>query len=92
MHPDGTITRHLWISGRVQGVWYRESMRLEAERLGITGWVKNLPDGRVEAVISGNPESLEAIIAWAWKGPPMAKVLNIDIQAESGAFRNFEKL
>jgi acylphosphatase len=84
------VTRHLWISGHVQGVWYRESMRLEAERLGVTGWVRNLPDGRVEAMISGDPDKLDALIDWAWKGPPMARVSRIESEAREGNFSSFE--
>jgi acylphosphatase len=91
MEPDESVTRRLWISGRVQGVWYRESMRLEAERLGITGWVKNLPDGRVEAVISGRAEQLEKLIAWSRRGPPMARVTAVDSEPAQGSFSTFEK-
>ncbi|MGA7949821.1 MAG: acylphosphatase [Thiobacillaceae bacterium] len=85
------VTRHLWIAGRVQGVWYRESMRLEAERLGVSGWVRNLPDGRVEAVISGDADRLDQLIAWARKGPPMARVTGIDSEPAEGRFSSFEK-
>jgi acylphosphatase len=91
MEPDEPVTRHLWISGRVQGVWYRESMRLEAERLGVNGWVRNHPDGRVEAVISGRAEQLEQLIAWARKGPPMARVTGIDSEPAEGKFSTFQK-
>ncbi len=65
---------HLLISGRVQGVWFRESMKREAEQLGITGWIRNLPDGRVEAVVSGSDEAIQAMHLWASKGPTLAKV------------------
>ena len=85
------VTRHLWISGRVQGVWYRESMRLEAVRLGVTGWVKNLPDGRVEAVISGPSERLDQLVEWARRGPPLARVTGIDSEPTEGGFSTFEK-
>ena len=91
MQSDEPVTRHLWISGRVQGVWYRESMRLEAERLGVTGWVKNLLDGRVEAMISGDADKVEAMIVWARKGPPAAKVSHIEIEPGKGRFATFEK-
>ena len=91
MEPDEPVTRHLWISGRVQGVWYRESMRLEAERLGVSGWVKNLPDGRVEAMISGDAGQLEQLIAWARKGPPMARVTGVNSEPAEGKFSTFEK-
>ena len=67
-------TLHLQILGRVQGVWFRESMRQEAERLGVTGWVCNLPDGSVEAVIQGSTEVVNALLAWTKTGPPMAQV------------------
>lgn len=69
---------HLLISGRVQGVWFRESMRQEALKLGATGWVRNLPDGRVEAAICGDPDVLDALLAWTKRGPPLAKVASID--------------
>lgn len=68
------MARHLVIRGRVQGVGYRESMRSVAGRLGITGWVRNRMDGSVEALIEGTPEALEAMLAWARHGPPVAHV------------------
>jgi len=84
-------TRHLVITGRVQGVWYRESMRLEAERLGVTGWVRNRHDGVVEAVVQGEEATVEAIIAWAWEGPPAAEVENIESSPTDGHFSSFER-
>ncbi|HYP66853.1 MAG TPA: acylphosphatase [Thiobacillaceae bacterium] len=90
MELDEPVTRHLWISGRVQGVWYRESMRLEAVRLGVNGWVRNHPDGRVEAVISGRAEQVEELIAWAKRGPPLARVTKVDSEPAQGHFSTFE--
>jgi acylphosphatase len=74
-------TQRLLIQGRVQGVWFRESMRREAERLGVTGWVRNTPDGEVEAVVQGPAEAVDALIEWARSGPPMARVDGIEIEA-----------
>ncbi len=85
------VTRHLGIHGRVQGVWYRESMRLEAERLGVTGWVRNRGDGAVEAVVQGEEDAVAALIAWCRVGPPAARVENIDITEAEGAFSTFER-
>jgi acylphosphatase len=85
-------TRHLVITGRVQGVWYRESMRLEAERLGVLGWVRNRADGAVEAMVHGEEAAVEAIIAWAWEGPPAARVEGIDATPAEGSFSSFERL
>lgn len=85
--------RHLFISGRVQGVWFRESMRQEALKRGVTGWVRNLADGRVEAVVCGAPEAVEGLLAWARRGPPLARVSGVEVaefQAETG-FPGFEK-
>jgi acylphosphatase len=84
-------TLHLQILGRVQGVWFRESMRREAERLGVAGWVRNRPDGSVEAVAQGPVEAVDALIEWARSGPPQARVERI-IQTETeGHYRVFEK-
>lgn len=85
------ITRHLLISGRVQGVYYRESMRREAERLGVTGWVRNLADGRVEAMVQGAEGAVEAIIEWARRGPPAARVGEIVIAPADGRFSDFSR-
>ena len=86
------ITRHLHISGRVQGVWYREAMRLEAERLGVTGWVRNCRDGSVEAVVQGEESALAAIVAWAREGPPAARVDDVVVSLAVGTFTSFERL
>jgi acylphosphatase len=86
------VTRHLLIRGRVQGVWYRESMRQEAERLGVTGWVRNRRDGSVEAMVQGETAQVEALIAWAWQGPPAAEVTDVEVAAGHGVYARFEKL
>jgi len=75
-----TARVHLLIHGRVQGVYYRASMLQEAQKLGLTGWVRNRPDGSVEAVAEGPRSQLEKLISWCWKGPPGAKVSRIDPQ------------
>ena len=84
-------THHLRIHGRVQGVWFRESMRVEAERLHVTGWVRNTPDGKVEAVVQGATEAVTAMIAWAHKGPPLARVDRVEISEAGGEYSGFEK-
>lgn len=66
------------VSGTVQGVWFRESTRKEAERLGVAGWVRNLPDGRVEAVFEGPGSGVEAMVAWCHRGPPNAVVGSVE--------------
>lgn len=65
---------HCYISGNVQGVWFRNSTREQAERFGITGWVRNLNDGRVEVIACGDSKSLEPFYAWLQQGPPLASV------------------
>ena len=84
-------TQHLQIEGRVQGVWFRESLRAEAERLGVTGWVRNAPDGLVEAVVQGPDTAVDALIAWARIGPPQARVDRIDLVDAQGEFSEFVK-
>jgi acylphosphatase len=85
------LTRRLAIRGHVQGVWFRESMRLEAERLGVAGWVCNRFDGTVEAVVQGPVEAVEAIIRWTRRGPRDARVESVEIAAAEGEFSDFEK-
>lgn len=85
------LTRRLVIRGRVQGVFYRESMRQEAARLGVTGWVCNRLDGGVEAVVQGPPAAVEKIIAWCRLGPPDAHVASVEAHEASGTFERFEK-
>lgn len=83
------VTRHLKISGRVQGVWYRDSMCLEAQRLGVTGWVRNRHDGSVEALVQGPEAAVADIIAWTRQGPPDAKVDKVEIRDGTGSYRAF---
>ena len=69
------------ISGRVQGVWFRGWTEREARKRGLAGWVRNLPDGSVEALFSGDPDQVDAMIEACWRGPPAAKVTDIVLQA-----------
>ncbi len=69
---------HMVIEGNVQGVFFRANTREEACRLGLTGWVMNCPDGRVEAVIEGGVDKIDQIIKWCKKGPPGAVVSNVE--------------
>lgn len=83
---------HLFISGFVQGVGFRQFVKYNAKKMGVNGWVKNLPDGRVEAVLQGQRELLEHMIRRLKKGPFIAKVENIDVRWEEvkDTFEAFE--
>jgi len=70
---------HLLVHGHVQGVWFRESTRQEATRLGLTGWVRNLAAGAVEIVVVGEDDRLAGLIAWAHRGPRAARVDRVDL-------------
>ncbi|OED40462.1 acylphosphatase [Endozoicomonas sp. (ex Bugula neritina AB1)] len=78
----GDICRRALVEGRVQGVWYRGSTQKQALKLGVTGWAKNLPDGRVEVLMCGSAEALDQLQAWLHKGPTMAKVARVEVVDE----------
>jgi len=90
--PNGDMsTRQIRVRGRVQGVGFRDALRAEALRLGIAGWVRNRADGSVEAVLQGERASLERLIEWARRGPPLAQVRAVDDVALEAAFdRTYE--
>jgi len=82
---------HVIVSGIVQGVFFRSSVRDEARRSGLTGWVRNLPNGRVEAVLEGPRERVATVVAWCRQGPPGAEVSDVEAEWEpySGDFDSF---
>lgn len=86
------IRIHIFISGKVQGVFFRENTRKKALELNVFGFVRNLRDGRVEAVIEGEKDKVEKLIEWMREGPGLARVDNIEINPENyrGEFKNFE--
>lgn len=73
---------HVLISGRVQGVGFRAALRHEALRRGVSGWVRNLPDGRVEAVIEGEAGRVDEVLAWCRRGPQGARVSDVEVRRE----------
>jgi len=78
-----TRTRaHVFVSGTVQGVFYRANTRDVASEYGVSGWVRNLDDGRVEAVFEGNESSVEAVIEWCHVGSPQAHVESVAVEYE----------
>ena len=85
-----STTRHLRIHGRVHGVGFRYSMRLEAQRLGVVGWVRNRHDGSVEAIVKGPAEAVEALVEWSRRGPPQARVTDVQVAPGEGDYTQFE--
>lgn len=85
------VRAHLLITGIVQGVGYRWSCRRSAQGIGVTGWVRNLPDGRVEVVAQGTREQVEQLIKWCYRGPDEARVSDIAVSYEEPAeiFQDF---
>ena len=86
------IRAHLFIKGRVQRVFFRLTTRKKAQGIGVFGWIRNLPDGRVEAVYEGEKEKVEKMIEWSKKGPLLARVDDVEITWEQyqEEFNDFE--
>jgi acylphosphatase len=84
------IARRVEISGRVQGVFYRDSLRRRAESRGVAGWARNTRDGTVEAVLEGEPDAVEAVIDWCRRGPSRAEVSDVQVsEVEPEGLRGF---
>lgn len=83
---------HLYISGKVQGVFFRDSARQVAQAAGVSGFVKNLRDGRVEVVAEGEDDAIKTIVQWCHSGPPAASVESVEMHHEvcRGEFSSFE--
>ncbi|HZA77616.1 MAG TPA: acylphosphatase [Acidimicrobiales bacterium] len=79
--PGDVVRVRVVVVGRVQGVWFRESCRREANRLGVIGWVHNLPDGRVEIEAQGAKAAVDALVAWAHRGPRLAVVESVTVDS-----------
>jgi acylphosphatase len=74
---------HVYVSGRVQGVFFRSETQDEARRHDIAGWIRNLPDGRVEAVFEGDKEKVDELVEFCRRGPPGARVTNVEVSWEN---------
>lgn len=72
--------KHGYVSGKVQGVYFRQSTAEEAERLGLDGWVRNLDDGRVEVLFEGVEEAVRELAEWLWRGPSAARVTGVELE------------
>ena len=86
------LQARLTITGRVQGVGYRDWAMATGQRLGLTGWVRNRLDGSVEAMVQGTPGNVEAIITRAHRGPPKAEVKSVTVSEGNGEYTTFETL
>jgi len=93
MAIDSSLTRKtlcLVIRGRVQGVFFRNSMQREAQDLAVSGWVRNRSDGTVEAMVQGEPAAVDALVRWAQRGPTLAEVTRVEIEPGTGDYSSFE--
>ncbi|MFQ5969979.1 MAG: acylphosphatase [Nitrososphaerales archaeon] len=88
------IKAHVFVKGRVQGVYFRQNLRVVAKRHKVDGWVRNLKDGRVEAVLEGDELKVSEVIEWCHAGPRGAKVDDVDVEYEiyTGGFNCFKVL
>ena len=80
--PQEHVARRALISGSVQGVWFRDSTRQQARRLGVSGWARNRPDGTVEAVFEGSADAVEQAVEFTRRGPPRAHVTRLEVSQE----------
>jgi len=89
---SGIIRRRVVVSGMVQGVFFRAYTRDAARKIGVTGWVRNLPDGSVEAMLEGTAERVQAMLSWLREGSPMSRVDHVKVHEEqaTGQFADFE--
>lgn len=69
-----------WVTGKVQGVWFRRATREQALKLGLTGYAKNLPDGRVEVLMCGSSDNIKVLSQWLWQGPENARVTHVELE------------
>ena len=92
MREEGKVRAHVRVYGKVQGVFFRARMRDQALEAGVGGWVRNLPDGSVEAVLEGPWEAVMKVVCWAHRGPPLARVDRIEVEfgEATGEFESFE--
>ncbi|MFF8268525.1 acylphosphatase [Streptomyces sp. NPDC016562] len=79
------VRKRVIVSGTVQGVFYRDTCRREAVARGVSGWVRNLPDGEVEALFEGDEDAVAAMVRWARTGPPEAEVRAVEVREETAA-------
>ncbi len=88
------IRVHIFVSGRVQGVFFRQSTQLQAQSLSVYGWIKNLPDGQVEGVFEGEESALKSLVDYCRHGPLAARVENVEVKPEKykAEFSTFEVL
>ncbi len=77
------VAREVVVHGLVQGVFFRDSCRREAERLGVAGWIRNEPDGTVAGHFEGPGDAVEALVRWCHDGPPRARVERVDVQEDA---------
>lgn len=75
---ENKIAIHAYVSGRVQGVFYRDATQKKATELGVTGWVKNIPDGRVELIACGDQQLVNELIEWLWEGSRSSNVTSVE--------------
>jgi acylphosphatase len=81
--PDTHVRKRVLVTGWVQGVWFRESCREQAVAAGVTGWVRNLADGRVEAVFEGTEPAVDRVVRWCHEGPRRARVDGVEVTSEA---------
>lgn len=88
------IRKHLWISGRVQGVSFRANTIRRAKILGVSGWVRNLPNGKVETIIEGPKNKVNKLVKWCREGPRLASVEKVEVKEEpyTGEVEGFRRL